>query len=150
MLKFGNRLIFKVTQFLFTVLVFSPFLLLKLTRKFFPEYLCNISSISSTKVIVEKIPNNENCRHGDFDINIFNYLKNSKFNLEETQEENVQNDNSKFKKLDAVKLKQLSIGNVDTSGASGGDLNMVEADLNLYNIISNARRNASSTPKTNK
>ncbi len=101
-------------------------------------------------MIVEKIPNNENCRHGDFDINIFNYLKNSKFNLEETQEENVQNDNSKFKKLDAVKLKQLSIGNVDTSGASGGDLNMVEADLNLYNIISNARRNASSTPKTNK
>jgi hypothetical protein len=145
-----NCLIFKVTQLLFTVLVFSPFLLLKLTRKFFPEFLCNISPISSPKVLVEKIPSNENCHHGDFDINIFNYLKNSKFNIEETQEENVQNDNSKFKKPNAVKLKQLSIGNADTSGASGGDLNTVEADLNLYNIISNARRNASSTPKTNK
>jgi hypothetical protein len=125
-------------------------LLLKLTQKFFPEFLCNITSISSTKVLGEKITIKENCLYGDFDINIFNYLKNSKFNLEETQEENVQNDNSKFKKPDAVKLKHLSIGNVDTSGASGGDLNMVEADLNLYNVISNARRNASSAPKTNK
>ena len=81
-----NRLIFKVAQFLSTILVFSPFLLLKLTRKFFPDFLCSISSIGSTKVLVEKIKSNENLRHGDFDINIFNYLKNTKFNSEESQE----------------------------------------------------------------
>ena len=43
-----------------------------------------------------------------------------------------------------AKSKHLPIENVDTSGGTAGNLNMVDANLNLYNIIANARRKCAS------
>jgi len=114
-----------------SVFVFSPLLLFKILRKYFPELFSNLVSNTCKQGIETKKANYDNCLHENFDINIINYLKNSKFNLEESQE--VQNPA-------VAKSKHLPIENVDTSGGTAGNLNMVDANLNLYNIIASARR----------
>ena len=120
-----------------SMFVFSPLLIFNLMRKYFPDLFSNLLDNTSKSGVEAKIANYDNCLHENIGINIINYLKNSKFNLEESQE---------VQTPTISKSKHLSIDNVDTSGSATGSLNMVDANLNLYNIIANARRKCSTTP----